>query len=178
MAYLLLILMLALKGFGLSPLHALMFWLAGVVIIHAIEETGGALWVHFGEISGNSFVAGLRPLHGFLFLVAPALGLQLGAIWLGFGHGIEEVKPYFIGLLIGAQLGDATFSHLIPTAQGYKRNPGLPSAVMYLLNGLLVLVFFHVPLMASPGLAIYGALTGACFFAAVLPSLFWLSKDR
>lgn len=175
MAYLFLFCFLAHVGGFVSLLTALMLWCMGLALIHAAEEAGGALWEHFGEISGNKLIAEAGPFFGFFVMVVPALGIQLIASYVAFGG--EVINPVALAVLIGAQVGDAVFSHFRPTAQGYKHNPGLPSAVGYLVTGLLLYIAFHVPLMNEAKVTIPHALGGAAFFAAVLPGLRWFGGE-
>jgi hypothetical protein len=151
------------------PSALAILWCAGIAILHAREEYHGRLWDYFGRSTDNQWVAELGKLKGFLLIVLPALALQLTASWMAFRYSTIQPAPFWLGLLIGARLGDALFSHGLPTLQGRGGNPGLPTALIYHTDGLLLLVLFHVPLMASPAEAWAGALGGAFFFYSVLP---------
>lgn len=163
---------------------AALLWCVVVAIIHARQEAKDRLWQYFGEVTGATW---LRAFHemGFALIVAPALLLQTTAALMAFcGDGIDA---RWLALLIGARIGDAAFSHLIPVAQGYElrryreqvedptlgarqKNPGLPSAIIYLIDGLILLVIWRAELAALHSVAIWFAI-GAGFFASVQPAL-------
>lgn len=158
---------------------AALLWCAAVAIVHAVEETRGKLWAFFGRTSGVTALARLETPAGFALLVLPALVLQLvAALWAFLGL---EVNPFWLGVLIGARLGDALFSHLLPSSgeDAAETSPGLASAWVYLADALVMAIVWHVPMMSAAPATLLGFAIGAGFFCAVLPALkavAWLAR--
>ncbi len=157
---------------------ALMFWTISIAVFHAVEETEGKLWKYFGEIADFNLLKEAGPFWGVPTIVLPALLLQIAASVAAFWF--DQVAG--LALLIGLRLGDAFFSHLGPLAMGYcslpqkngrqQLNPGLPTSLLYLIDGLLLCVVFSHTLATAPMFDIVaGFWLGSLFFAAVLPSL-------
>lgn len=166
----------------INPQFAAAFWAISIAVEHAAQETKGRLWVYFGEITGLKALTRVNPVVGVTLIVAPALALQTISAVLAFA--LVPVNVFWLALLIGARLGDALFSHALPLALGAKaqadldgqvtqRNPGLSSALIYALDGVLFLLIWQDALL-NPAVStsvIAGAALGAGFFAAVQPSL-------
>lgn len=146
----------------------LWFLCSAVSLVHAGEEANGELWKYFGKVTRNRWVRDLE-YDGLLFIVAPALALQQYAAYRAFSG--DSLDVFWLAVVIGAQVGDAVFSHLQPSAAGHGLSPGQSSAVVYLVAGLVLAILFHVPLMTFPKWAWTGAAVGAGFFASVLPAL-------
>ncbi len=196
MRFALAVLLFATAALAIShPLCAAMCWTIAIAFLHMVEETQGRLWAYFGETVDFPLLKRLPPVVGFLLIVAPAFLLQSLAAFMAFSGGSIDV--FWLSVLIGARLGDAVFSHAIPVARGQARatynepgerltndsgptqlNPGLATAVIYLVDGLLLTVIWSAPLLAMPSreLAVAGFAVGAGFFALVLPGLQLLSR--
>ena len=174
------ILLLATSLVALSnPLSAALIWTVAVALMHATEETKGKLWSYFGETAGLTFLKEISPLRGFVLIVAPAILLQTVASWNAFSGA--SVSVFWLCVLIGARVGDALFSHAIPFAEGHdsvngygaltQRNPGLASAVLYLVDGFALALIFGKEISAEYQVAVAGITFGAGFFALVIPGL-------
>ncbi|MBI4347761.1 MAG: hypothetical protein HY553_12970 [Elusimicrobia bacterium] len=139
------------------------FWLWSVAVAarHSWEETRGELWSYFGRVSGNPLLSRLGPVPGFVVIVLPALALQVTAATLG----LLGNDPFWLAVLIGGRIGDAVFSHFIPAARGFTPNPGLPTAWVYLVDGLAIALTFS----AAVAQGWTGLLVGAGFFAVLVP---------
>jgi len=154
-------------------------WLTGIAVLHAIEEYRGRLWVYFGTITGASWLNTLKPAVGTLLIVAPALLLQCTAVILAFSA--ETVNAFWLAVLIGARVGDALFSHVMPFARGVaplpashgstQLNPGLSSAAIYLVDSAVLAIAYSALLFAPTSTALFGLAAGAGFFALVQPAL-------
>lgn len=155
----------------LSPLAAglLLLWTLGVSSLHAYEETKGHLWSYFGKVYKNPLLNRLGGVLGFVGVVAPALLLQGSAAVLAFVGG----SPAALAVLIGARVGDAYFSHLIPARLGHVPNPGLPTAMIYVVDAIFLYLAFADSMFAAP-YARLGLAFGVGFFAA-LPIVFAVS---
>lgn len=172
---------------NLSPQLAAAFWAISIAVEHAGEETQGRLWAYFGELTGVKALTRLGPVFGTALIVAPALALQTTSAVLAFTVG--SISAFWLAVLIGARIGDALFSHLLPLATGAKGqaeldgqekqlNPGLASAIIYAVDGILFFLLWK-DLLLSPDLnstVIAGFALGAGFFAAVQPTLRLLGK--
>lgn len=126
-------------------------------IAHAMEETffgdGSPLWESFGEIADVRIPDWL----GFpLFFLGLTGALTIVAV-LGYGG-----DPFWLGVLVGARLGDCWFSHWWRTIRG-NVVPGNWTTPLY--------VFESVTVMATMAPSAPGMLVGAASFAAVIPSL-------
>ncbi len=156
---------------ALPPLAAglLLLWTIGVSVLHSREELKGQLWSYFGKVYDNPLLKHLDVLKGFVGVVLPALALQAVAAWGAFVGG----SPFWLGVLIGGRIGDAFFSHMIPARLGYTPNPGLPTAMIYVFDALLLDLAFGTAAFAAPH-ALLGLALGAGFFAG-LPLVFGLS---
>lgn len=159
-----------------NPLLASMLWALGVSALHAKEETEGKLWSYFGSLTGAKWLNSLSAAAGFALIVAPALLLQSISAWNAFSG--EKVDPFWFAVLIGARLGDGVFSHALPflratnVSANSTFNPGLATAVIYLLDGVLFSLFWRAPLaVAANEVLILGFTLGAGFFALVQPGL-------
>src|SRR5271170_3716091 len=123
---------------------AVLVWTAVIALYHAFEETQGKLWAYFGKLFGVTWLNGLSEFLGFVFIVLPAVALQLYASYRAFSG--ESVAAFWLAMLIGARLSDALLSHIIPTVLSLRRNsptagvenPGLPTACIYVVDGLLL----------------------------------------
>ncbi|WP_009964059.1 hypothetical protein [Verrucomicrobium spinosum] len=160
------ILFLFLVDFGTA---LLLTWLCTVAVVHFVEEVQGELWTYFGRISGNRLVEGFGFIAGVVLVVLPALGLQVVASWLTFRHGLLAPDPVWLGVLVGALVGDALASHLLLVAQGHTPNPGIGSALVYVVQGVMLTALCQPTIAEHPWLAGLGFAAGAGFFASVLP---------
>lgn len=146
----------------------LMFYLATLAALHAWAEYRGRLWRYFGAVTGVDWLSYWDDRTGLKVFVLPALLLQLvaiiGAFWPPL-MGTGDVHGWWLSLLIGACIGDAIFSHFIPSLKLWP-NPGHGSAILYLVNSLALILFCQEHLTVVP------AFLGAGFFALVLPVLF------
>lgn len=169
MIYLLTLFITALFAFTGHTAGAALIWCVAVAFIHAAEETTGELWEYFARLADAPWLTRVDGITGWLLIVAPAIAVQSVAAFGAFWG--EEVNVFWLAVLIGARLGDALFSHAIPFSRDQKPNPGLPSAWVYALDGLLLAVIWHSDLAASPQATALGFAIGAGFFASVLPGL-------
>jgi hypothetical protein len=160
------------------PLTAAMVWTIGIAIAHTVEETRGKLWLYFAQITDFSFLKRVNNFWGFALIVAPALVLQCVASFSAFALN----HAGGLALLIGLRLGDAVFSHLMPVAAGNpplrvarglaQINPGMPTGIIYLVDGILLALIFNHALAAAPQAeVVVGFFAGVLFFAAVIPTL-------
>ena len=169
-----------------DPLMGSLFWVLTIANIHAEEEKNGKLWTYFGKITGATWLENLSPWLGYLLIVIPAHVLQTVAALGAFGT--NKVLPFWLALLIGARLGDAIFSHIIPVLRGFKSspeetaaksNPGLPTGLIYLADSIALALIFHGPLLAaSRETLLSGFAIGAGFFAVVQPLLHLTGKIK
>ncbi|MBX9685045.1 MAG: hypothetical protein K2X27_00010 [Candidatus Obscuribacterales bacterium] len=163
-----------------NPLIAALLWTGGIAFFHMLEEAQGRLWAYFGELLEADWLRHLSAHAGLILIVWPAFVLQAGAAYGAFSAA--QVNPFWLSLLIGARIGDGLFSHFIPFAQGFaaprtgkvqeQLNPGLATAVVYLVDSLLLALLFNQELLsAASGTVLAGAALGAGFFALVQPGL-------
>jgi hypothetical protein len=153
------------------PLGAAFVWTAGVALIHAVEEFVGQIWKYFGRLVGSNWLQQMGD-SGLILIVAPALVFQIVGAAKAFLAVPNAPHPFYLALLIGARLGDALFSHVLPTSyQRQEVNPGLGSAIVYGADALLLLFLWQDILWSAARESIAGFVVGAGFFLAVLPVL-------
>ncbi len=140
--------------------HAMLLFAMSALftLLHVAEELvgdGGPLWRYFGAIAGLRIPDAI----GFvLFTVGLAAALIVVA-WLGYVGG----SALWLGVLLGARVGDSVFSHWLLVLE-WKPNPGIATTVLFAVEVALVIA---LGLPASPT----GFLLGATFFAAIVPVL-------
>lgn len=143
-------------------------YLVLVAGLHAWAEYRGRLWRYFGTVTGSDWLGYWCDRCGFKVFVLPAFVLQvvaiLGAFWSPL-RGTGDANGWFLSLLVGACIGDAIFSHFGPALKVWP-NPGHGSAIVYMINALVLVGVFQDRLTAAP------ALLAAGFFALVIPFLF------
>ncbi len=161
-----------------QPNLAAMFWTIGIAVAHTIEETRGKLWIYFAQRADFDFLEKIPTVWGFFLIVFPALVLQCYAAYSAFA--LHEARG--LALLIGLRIGDAVFSHVMPVTQGTlpnlvpgvptQLNPGMPTAIIYLVDGAMLALLFNSVLASAPRVDVaFGFFAGAIFFASVLPVL-------
>ena len=160
-----------------NPMAAGLVWYIGIALMHSVEETQGELWAYFGKLTDFPLLNRLPRVAGFTLIVLPAALLQTVASLLAFSG--EHVAALGLAMLIGARPSDALLSHLIPFVESFKKdanssdhvNPGLPTAVFYVVDGLALLALCQAQLIAGGFSTILGAIIGAGFFILVQPVL-------
>lgn len=123
---------------------------------HALEETflskDAPLWEAFGEIAEVEIPHWLGFPAFFLGLVGALTAIAV----VGYSG-----DPFWLGVLVGARLGDCWFSHWWPTIRGHAV-PGNLTTPFYVAEAAVA---------ATMGPSVAGAALGAAAFAAVIPGL-------
>jgi len=153
-------LVLTIKG---KPHEAAFVWFCLIALFHAIEEAQGKLWVYFAERASVDWLKQQPSFWGFILIVAPALVLQISVAYFAILQN-AEINLFWLGVLIGLRVGDFLFSHATLFARDLKSNPGLSSAFIYGVDGILTFII-------HPNSSLFGIMIGAIFFASVIPLL-------
>jgi hypothetical protein len=164
-----------LASISLLPASAAVFLIAIsadmlLTVSHTIQEVRAKMWRYFGAIAGMRFP---DPLGLIIFAV-----LIGGIFWGSAFAGIAGWIPFYgtvpanisvgaIGVTIASRLSDAWYSHIELDRRGFRPNPGLPTAGLYLLEGLLLPIVFFPGLRAHPIPALIGAAGGWVLFVTV-----------
>lgn len=138
----------------------MLFFISSLVVtlFHVVEELigeGAPLWRYFGRIAGIQIPDDVGAI-----VFAGGLSLTLGIVAI-LAYCYE--MPFFLGVLIGARVGDAIFSHWLLWIW-YRPNPGLPTTLLFVGEVILILVF-------NGWGSIIGIALGMLFFASVIPVL-------
>lgn len=141
-----------------------------LTVAHTYQEVSVRMWRYFGAIAGMRFPDGLG-----IFIFAGFIG---GLFWGSAFAGIAGWVPFIgtvstelsigaIGVTIASRLSDAWYSHMELDRRGYRPNPGLPTAKLYLLEGVLLPITFWPGLSAHPTPALVGIAIGWVTFVTV-----------
>ncbi len=103
-----------------------------LTILHTWEEINGDLLQYLNRASGAKIARDTGWF--FIGLVTPAI--CIAAAWYGYWT-----------VLAGLRIGDALFTHSIPTLLIKERNPGMMTALLYLGEAALIIGMMDVPLL-------------------------------
>lgn len=141
-----------------------------LTVAHTVQEVRARMWRYFGAIAGMRFP---DPLGVFIFAGFIG-GLFWGSAFAGIAGAIPFIGPVSIEISVGAigvtiasRLSDAWYSHIELDRRGFRPNPGLPTAGLYLLEGVLLPILFFPGLRAHPVPAAIGAAIGWVTFVTV-----------
>lgn len=103
-----------------------------LTILHTLEEINGDLLKYLNRASGAKIA---RDTGWFLIgIVTPALAIA--AAYYGYWS-----------VLVGMRIGDALFTHSLPTLLVKERNPGMMTALLYLGEAALIIAMMPVPFL-------------------------------
>ncbi|MBI4420685.1 MAG: hypothetical protein HY560_07650 [Gemmatimonadetes bacterium] len=141
-----------------------------LTVAHTVQEVRARMWRYFGAIAGMRFP---DPL-GIVIFAGFIGGMFWGSSFAGIAGAIPVIGPVSIdismgaiGLTITARLSDAWYSHMELDRRGFRPNPGLSTAGLYLLEGVLLPIVFFPGLRAHPAPAAIGAAIGWVTFVTV-----------
>ena len=134
-------------------------------LLHSAEELvgpGGPIWDNFGKITNVKLPNKL----GFIMFTG---GLSTSLIILAaLGYSGNFIA---LSILLGARLGDTIISHFTLRLTGVSNpNPGLMTTPLYILESILIISNWNAYLHPAY------ILIGVAFFAAVLPTMFFIGK--
>ncbi len=100
--------------------------------LHAYQEIKENLWKYFQELIGAKIT--VPTILGIVTLLVLPIILSICA-----QMAYWEQSKFFMGILLGARIGDTLFSHWIPSFFK-KENPGLETSVIYAVESALILL--------------------------------------
>jgi hypothetical protein len=141
-----------------------------LTVAHTYQEVSARMWRYFGAIAGMRCPDALG-----IFIFAGFIGgLFWGSAFAGIAGAVPFIGPVSIevsvgaiGVTIASRLSDAWYSHMELDKRGYRPNPGLPTAKLYLLEGILLPIVFFPGLRAHPVPALVGIAIGWVTFVTV-----------
>lgn len=152
-------------------------------LAHVTEEVhgeGGPIWRYFGDIVGLKIPDKLGFIVFNLSLVV--------VLWFAAQLAYRGMNLFWMGVMLGARLGDSVCSHWLLAIAGKVPNPGIYSTYLYAIEAFLIVLwllldpgsqFSAFESVASGGAGLFwGVCLGAGFFVSVLPSLRFIAVIR
>lgn len=128
------------------------------------------MWRYFGAIAGMKFpdplgVAIFAGFVGGLFVAASFAGIA-GALPF-IGPVPDAVAMGAVGVTIVSRISDGWYSHIELDRRGFRPNPGLGTARVYILEGITMAILFLPGIRMYPAATAIGGLIGWITFITV-----------